>query len=839
MRRVYTRECYSGSTGHMSRECRRRGSEGYWANVDTSACIRESLLAIESIFQQFKSGYSLPGNGSNQEKIVVTMFTLLSKETKVSQPPTKAEYSLILGLIQDCTKYLRDMDFSLDNWEELGGVGPHHYWKLQILGVIDEFYNVIRYMARQEEETDGQMQLLQLLMDTGILMAGDLEIGQSQFHNYCPAITYSARLPRGPQTVFLTNSLKTEASGYKQKEGQVTSRDAEDTPCSSILVASHTSIDFTGNRGMVEADSEPPEVFRTLVLSLAGLHLALRLPRSPQVIWRLASPILTVMVEKEVGGGDSMRLGDLAPEGLTLAIQFPLLVQTNLTFDRLHCSALDSGLHRPRLLPSPHCKLNLSDGGLAFCNCSATGTFALLLSREAEAHRSAIAWPSTTTLIYGTTAGLVLDLLALAALLRAHLILPSIPDSLLKLLSCGSLSIFFILLLVVADKMVPPQAEEVVQVVVLSSLLATLTANLALLLHASSTVIYICRPVFVHYAIAVISIGPPLLHLITLSSALLYSTTTLIQCLLYSSMSLPLLFLVMPLAVVALHRLRLHSLATLSDSPKNEELLAKVASLQYGLLNITLVVMINIFGALFITHKRDTLYELLLSFSCASTGLSLLCSFVLRSGCSATSGWLWSSHAHRHLSSSPASAEHSLGGATSGFGVGTSGGNSEGVEALEEEERANHRSPSCEVCSLRSGSPLRGKCLLQDERNPMIPGTEEGPETLLEVIERMKPGSGEEQSFPSSRRSTITGSSTTLMTSRDTSDYVTQEFPTVSQSPHGNLVSSSSFTSGELVGLHPLPSSSSLPTRPISPQRSLWVSPKSGRHACSSLPRRS
>ena len=123
----------------------------------------------------------------------------------------------------------------------------------------------------------------------------------------------------------------------------------------------------------------------------------------------------------------------------------------------------------------------------------------------------------------------------------------------------------------------------------------------------------------------------------------------------------------------------------------------------------------------------------------------------------------------------------------------------------------------------------------------MIPGSE-GPETLLEVIERMKPVSsgGDEQSYPSSRRSTITGSSITLITSRDTSDYVTQEFPTVSHSPHGNLPSSASFTSGELlVGLHPLPSSSSLPTRPISPQSPLGVSPKNGRHACSSLPRRS
>jgi len=371
-----------------------------------------------------------------------------------------------------------------------------------------------------------------------------------------------------------------------------------------------------------------------------------------------------------------------------------------------------------------------------------------------------------------------------------------------------------------------------VQVALLSSLLATLTANIALLLHTSSTVIHICRPVFVHQAIALISIGLPLLHLIILSLALFYSTTPLLQYLLYSSMSLPLLFLVMPLAVIALHRLRLNSLATLSDSPKNEEVLAKLASLQYGLLNVTLVIMINIFGALFIAHKLDPLYELLLSFSCASTGLSLLFSFVLRSGCAASSSWLWSSHAHRHLSSSPASAEHSLAGATSGSGVIASGGNSEeGIQVVD-----HHRPPSCGVCSLSSGSPLRGKCLLREEREPMIPGNE-GPETLLEVIERMKP---DEQSFPSSRRSTITGSSITLITSRDTSDYVTQEFPTVSHSPHGDLASSASFTSGELlVGLHPLPSSSSLPTRPISPQSLLGVSPQNGRHACSSLPRRS
>ena len=161
-----------------------------------------------------------------------------------------------------------------------------------------------------------------------------------------------------------------------------------------------------------------------------------------------------------------MRLGDLAPEGLALSIQLPLLVQANLSLDRLHCAALDSGLQRPRLLPSPHCKLDLAGGGLAGCNCSVTGTFGILLSRAAGKERSAVDWPPTT-LVYGTTAGLVLALLALAALLRAHFLLPRSPDSLLKLLSCGSLSVFFVLLLLAAEKMVPHQAEEVVQVEVI------------------------------------------------------------------------------------------------------------------------------------------------------------------------------------------------------------------------------------------------------------------------------------------------------------------------------------------------------------------------------------
>ena len=88
------------------------------------------------------------------------------------------------------------MDFSLDNWDEVREASPHDYWKRQILGVIDEFYSVIRYLAKQEDESDGQVQLLLLLMDTGILMAGDLDIGQSQLDNYCPVLSYSARLPQ-------------------------------------------------------------------------------------------------------------------------------------------------------------------------------------------------------------------------------------------------------------------------------------------------------------------------------------------------------------------------------------------------------------------------------------------------------------------------------------------------------------------------------------------------------------------------------------------------------------------------------------------------------------------
>ena len=802
----------------MSRQCERRGSEGYWADVDKSACVRDSLHAVDRIFQEFRSGYSLPGSGVDQERIVIKIFTLLSKEASVSEPPTRAEYSLILGLVENCSRYLRDMDFSLDNFLNSGGTVPHHYWKRQILGVVDEFYSVMRYLAKGEGESDGKMHLLHLLVDMGVLLAANLGMGESQSHIYCPVFTLSARIQLEPRTESLLQNLE------KRPE-------YEDNACSSVLRASKVWINFLESESTIQ-QRDLIEVFEVVVTSIGGHHLAPHVPRLPEVDWQLVSPILTVVVEKEVEGGGSERLRDLDPHSLALTLQLPLLVEANLSLGRLHCASLDSYLHRPLLQPSPNCELNLVQKRVATCNCSVTGTFGLLLSINEGGMEARVDGWQSPTLVYGATTGLVLALLTLAALLKSHFLLPRAPDSVLKILSCASLSIFFVLLLLLVDKVLPHQAEEMTKVVLLSSLLASLSSNLALLLHTASTIVYICRPVFVHHAIVLIAISVPVFHLIILSSTvILCSTTPIIQVLLHSILSLPLLLVIAPLAVVALQRLRLSTRIIVPNSPKNEEVLTKIASLHYGLLNVTLIVMINIFGALFNIHKEDPLYEVLLSLISATTGLSLLCSFVLQPGCISSSTWLWSSR----LSSS--SAEHSLAGPTNSLG-----GTSEGIQAAG--ERGRQVPSTCGLCNLGSGSsPLPGKCLLRDEREPMITvAGSDGPETLLEVIERVKPAIGgeNEQSFPSSRRSTMTGSSITLITSRDTSDYVTQEFPTKSHSPPGDLVSSSSFTSGELlVGINPLPSSSSLPTRPISPESLFEICPKSGRHGTSSLPRRS
>ena len=801
----------------MSRHCERRGSEGYWADVDKSACVRDSLHAVDRIFQEFRSGYSLPGSGVDQKRIVIKIFTLMSKEATVSEPPTRAEYSLILGLVENCSRYLRDMDFSLDNFINSGGTVPHHYWKRQILGVVDEFYSVMRYLAKGEGESDKKIYLLHLLADMGVLLAADLGIGETQSHIFCPVFTLSARIQRELGTESLLQNLE------KRPE-------YEDNACSSVLRASKVWINFLESESMILSDSI--EVFEVVVTSIVGHHLAPHVPRHPEVDWQLVSPILTVVVEKEVEGGGSERLRDLDSHKLALTLQLPLLVEANLSLGRLHCASLDSYLHSPLLQPSPNCELNMVQKSAATCNCSVTGTFGLLLSINEGGMEARVDGLPSPTLVHGATTGLVLALLTLAALLKSHFLLPRAPDSVLKILSCASLSIFFVLLLLLVDKVLSHQAEEMTKVVLLSSLLASLSSNLALILHTASTIVYICRPVFVHQAIVVIAIGVPVFHLIILSStAILCSTTSFLQVLLHTILSLPLLLVIAPLAAVALQRLRLSTRITVPDSPKNEEVLTKIASLHYGLLNVTLIVMINIFGALFNIHKEDLLYEVLLSLISGSAGLSLLCSFVLQPGCISSPTWLWSSH----LSSS--SAEHSLAGPTNSLG-----GTSEVIQAAG--ERGRQVPSTCGLCNLGSGSsPLPGKCLLRDEREPMITvAGSDGPETLLEVIERVKPAIGgeNEQSFPSSRRSTMTSSSITLITSRDTSDYVTQEFPTMSHSPHGDLVSSSSFTSGELlVGINPLPSSSSLPTRPISPESLFEICPISGRHGSSSLPRRS
>ena len=259
----------------MSRQCERRGSEGYWADVDKSACVRDSLHAVDRIFQEFRSGYSLPGSGVDQERIVIKIFTLLSKETTVSELPTRAEYSLILGLVENCSRYLRDMDFSLDNFINSGGTVPHHYWKRQILGVVDEFYSVMRYLAKGEGESDGKIYLLHLLVDMGALLAADLGIGESQSHIYCPVFTLSARIQRDLGTEFLLQNLE------KRPE-------YEDNACSSVLRASKVWINFLESESRIQ-QSDSIEVFEVVVTSIGGHHLAPHVPGLHEVDWQLVS----------------------------------------------------------------------------------------------------------------------------------------------------------------------------------------------------------------------------------------------------------------------------------------------------------------------------------------------------------------------------------------------------------------------------------------------------------------------------------------------------------------------------------------------------------------------
>jgi hypothetical protein len=770
----YTLPCPEGSQGVMARECRGAATGGgaaYWAEPDSSACVREGLLAVERLFTEYRSGYTeAPGpGGPGRERLVLQLFSRLAGETEVSRRPTAAESRLMLSLLEGAARYLQDMDFSLQ-----AAIGTRDRWQHQMLEVKAELYRVVSYLSSPWPGGREGERLVRVVQAAALGTAGGLEVGAREAQGYCPVLAFTARLPSGPPY-----SVLTKEAGYRAPQGT----SAVQTGCGAVLAGAQVWLNSSGAGGPVR---------RVAVLFLAGLGPSLHLAGGPGgTRWRLASPALTVALEAEVPPRGSLRLGALAPEGLALTLRLPLSRPANLSQATAHCASLQPGPgpgQLAALLPSPHCTLLPPNSSLALhtsltCRCSSTGTFALLLSRPP---------PGTTTrppappaaLLYGATAGLVLALLAGIGQLRSLLLLRPRLEGLLKLAACGAVSSVLLLLLLAGPRLLDP-GQDTLRLLLLTALLAALSSHLALLLQAASSTLHLCRPGLLPRLLLSTALGFPLLLLVLLFLLhLLHSPSAKLQCALYTALCLLLLLGLLPLALLSLHHLHHHQLQTAPDSPKNEEILAKAGTIKRSLLTIALTLLLNIFTALYATHP-DPLYELLLAFTTSLTGLSLL--FNLSVSVGPERAWYtgpgpWGRELGRlpgaRGSSSPGSsgATHSLqgSGSRSSRGRGRGGAGGEGAAGGERGEQVGpgsgdrwgpRRQAACwppavtpaasagaasgccrctDTCRDRGGSrtPVRAKCLLRDDRSPALPSPG-GPETLEEVIERVRPGQEE------------------------------------------------------------------------------------------------
>lgn len=839
-----------------------------------------------------------------EQKIIVEIFGILSSETKKSLLPTAAEYQLILNLLEGATKYLYNMDFRRNKENT---VQNKDYWKKQILSVKQEFYTVIKYLTKYgKKKVDIQaVRILKLLQQNSLVMSRDLELGESQFFDFCPTMIYTKRMN-------VISIVENKSNKLVVKDGKELKLDDQCGLFDSFVkvwISAASNLYYSKSRNDIKLISV---IFLDDLKDFMKIEDGGMLPSNSHenFIFEFISNLVTVVMESETvlknAEVDYQPIDSLSTEDLILTIEFSLMNSSiNLTRDSLHCGQVPGPLNTDLpvtntkfLYSSPNCFLKFSNSSKQpQCICNTTGTFGLVLSRPDTSRDKLLLSGIPTMLLYGCMLGLLFSSLTLCLLLKAYILLHFKSTILLKLTSSATISLFFLLIILSMNNQIPIMHTTAISISLQSFLVTALSSQLGIILNINFRIKHFARPVIIEHCIVLLSLCLPVMMLLAFS--LLLDLKKLesdggvqshlyFQIIFYISLTILIFTVILLMSFNILRRLSERRLKESHDNLKLEGILEEIETIKRAMLVGVLLVVVNICGILYANYGLNPVHELLFSLSVAFLGLSLFFCYILKNTeplqllCVAhnddASKNAGSSHhemefrARTPKSSGSESApgrsqlckslkEDDLGQKQASFACSfhdtfnspaeeVGGMNKlpmkinyflnsvfipDGPENLhaaiesynsslkilerprslypkKSQEKAGESSVSrdmhsCKMCRLQTSRlrhPLRSRCLIRDDspKENLLSGKKGNPETLTEVIEKVKSPQCEDvffrrvdmtNSFSSeyrshSRRSTIT-SSLTLVTSSDNSDYVAQEFPNYSkidymESPH-------------------------------------------------------
>jgi len=660
----YSRHCFDGYQGMMHRYCYKAiiaacnassdetflqaGGDGYWGEPDQASCVRDNLLSVRNMFDEIKSGYTsnVQLKKIEEQKIIVEIFGILSNETKKSRLPTAAEYQLILNLLEGATKYLYNMDFRRNKDD----VQNKDYWKKQILSVKQEFYTVIKYLTKygKKKVNVQAIRILKLLQQNSLVMSRDLDLGESEFFDFCPTMIYTKRL----NTVSPDQNKDNKLVVKDRKELKL------DDSCGLFDSFVKVWISAASNLLYVKSQNDIKLISVIFLDDLADFMKIEGGGLSPansveNYIFEFISNLVTVVMESEVlmdnGETDYQPIDSLSTEDLVVTIEFVLLnTSFNLTGDSLHCGQVPGPLNADLpvtnskfLYSSPNCFLKFSNSSKQpQCICNTTGTFGLVLSRPDLSKDKKLLSGIPTMLLYGCMIGLMFSSLTIFLLLKTYFLLQFKSVILLKLTSTVTISSFFLIIILSANKHIPDLKSYAVSISLQSFLVTALSSQLGIVLNINCKIKHLARSMIIEHCIVLLSLGLPVMMVLAFSLLLGLKklenddgglSHAYFQFIFYISLAIMIFVVFLSMSFNILRRLSESRLKESNDNLKLEGIIEKIETIKYALLIAFVIVIVNISGILYVCYRLNPVHELLLSFSVAFLGLSLFFCYILKS----------------------------------------------------------------------------------------------------------------------------------------------------------------------------------------------------------------
>ena len=582
-----------------------------------------------------------------EQKIIVEIFGILSSETKKSRLPTAAEYQLILNLLEGATKYLYNMDFRRNKDD----VQNKDYWKKQILSVKEEFYTVIKYLTKygKKKVNIQAVRILKLLQQNSLVMSRDLDLGETEFFDFCPTMIYTKRMN-------IISMLENKSYKLVVKDGKELKLDDS---CGLFDSFVKVWISAASNLYYVKSQND---IKLISVIFLDDLDDFMKiedgglLPSNSHenYIFEFISNLVTVVMESETLMMDNAEIDyqpidSLSTEDLILTIEFALLNSSfNLSGDSLHCGQVPGPLNTDLpvtntkfLYSSPNCFLKFSNSSKQpQCICNTTGTFGLVLSRPDLSKDKKLLSGIPTMLLYGCMMGLMFSSLTLCLLIKAYILLQFKSIVLLKLTSTFTVSSFFLIIILSANKHIPDLKSYAVSISLQSFLVTALSSQLGIVLNINCKIKHFARPMIIEHCIVLLSLGLPVMMLLAFS--LLLDLKKLendngvqshlyFQFIFYISLAILIFIVILLMSFNILRRLSERRLKESHDNLKLEGILDKIETIKRALLVGVLLVIVNICGMLYVSYRLNPVHELLFSLSVAFLGLSVFFCYILKS----------------------------------------------------------------------------------------------------------------------------------------------------------------------------------------------------------------